>query len=146
MKAIIQTVKDASCSVGERLISEMKEGLLVYFGVEKDDKIEDLEAFLLKIFRLRIYRGEEDMKTNYLIIDRSSSTMLISQFTRWANLMRGNRPSFDNAMSGEKAKVFYDKAIEILRREKINVSVGAFGEHMHIKYTNDGPETFILSK
>lgn len=55
MKAIIQTVKDASCSVGERLISEMKEGLLVYFGVEKGDKIEDLEAFLLKILRLRIF-------------------------------------------------------------------------------------------
>lgn len=146
MIAVIQTVKDASCSVENRLISEMSSGLLVYFCVEKGDKKELVKPFIEKILRLRIYRGEDDNKTNYSIMDRTRSVMIISQFTLAANLERGNRPSFDNAEKSEIAKELYFEAIRILEANSVSVSCGAFGEHMSIKYTNDGPETFILRK
>lgn len=146
MIAVIQTVKDASCSVENRLISEMSSGLLVYFCVEKGDKKELVKPFIEKILRLRIYRGEDDYKTNFSIMDRSKSVMIISQFTLAANLERGNRPSFDNAEKSEIAKELYFEAIKALEENNVNVSRGAFGEHMSIKYTNDGPETFILKK
>lgn len=146
MIAVIQTVKDASCSVEKRLISEMSSGLLVYFCVEKGDRKEQVKPFIEKILKLRIYRGEDDNKTNYSIMDRSKAVMIISQFTLAANLDRGNRPSFDNAEKSEIAKELYYEAIRVLEENNVNVSIGAFGEHMAIKYINDGPETFILKK
>lgn len=146
MKAIIQTVKNASCIVEGELISTMDEGLLVYYGVEMGDKEEDILPFLRKIIKLRIYRGEDDRKMNYSILDRSREIMLISQFTLMADLSCGNRPSLSKAMGGKEAEGFYNKAIEILTDEGINVKRGVFGAHMMINYTNDGPETFIYEK
>lgn len=144
MKAVIQTVKDASCTVKGEVISRMDEGLLVYYGVDALDKEEDIKPFIEKILRLRIYRDEEDRKMTYSIKDKSSKVMLISQFTLLGDLKRGNRPSFDRAKKGEEASIFYEKAVSILKEEGITVSRGVFGEHMEIRYLNDGPETFIL--
>lgn len=146
MKAVIQTVKDASCTVDGVVISEMDEGLLVYFGLDVDDTPDDLKPFLDKILRLRIYRGEDDRKMNYSIRDKSDKVMLISQFTLLGDLKRGNRPSFDRAMKGETAEELYEKALSILEEEGVTVSRGVFGAHMEIRYMNDGPETFILEK
>lgn len=146
MIAVIQTVKDASCTVEKRLISQMTSGLLVFFCVEKGDKKELVKPFIEKILRLRLYRGEEDNKTNYSIMDRSKCVMIISQFTLASDLNRGNRPSFDNAEKSEIAKELYLEAIKVLEENNVSVSRGAFGEHMEIKYINDGPETFILKK
>ncbi len=144
MKAVIQTVKNASCKVNNKLISKMDEGLLVYFCVEKKDKIELVEPFIDKIIRLRIYRDVSDRKMTESIEAKSNSIMLISQFTLSGDLRKGNRPSFDNAKNGVEAELFYNKALEELRRKGINTMQGVFGAHMMIEYINDGPETFIL--
>ena len=146
MKAVIQTVSDASCTVDGKLISEMERGLLIYYGVEKGDKMDDIRPFIEKILRLRIYRGPDDRKMTDSILDRTKSVMIISQFTLAADLSRGNRPSFDNAMPGGEAEAFYIRAVEILRENGIDTKTGVFGAHMMIKYTNDGPETFIFQK
>lgn len=144
MKAVIQTVRNASCSVDGVLISKMEEGLLVYFSVEKNDEMSLVEPFIDKILRLRIYRDKDDRKMTDSIKNRSNSVMLISQFTLAADLKRGNRPSFDNAKNGEEAEAFYEKALEVLRENGIDTKGGAFGKHMMIEYVNDGPETFFL--
>lgn len=146
MKAIIQTVRNAECRVDGVLISRMDEGLLVYYGVEKKDSADDILPFIRKILKLRIYRGEDDRKMNWSIMDRTKSIMFISQFTLAASLSRGNRPSFDDAMPGPEAEVFYEKAVSILEGEGVDVKRGVFGAHMMINYTNDGPETFIFEK
>ncbi len=146
MKAIIQTVRNAECRVDGVLISRMDEGLLVYYGVEKKDSADDILPFIRKILKLRIYRGEDDRKMNWSIMDKTKSIMFISQFTLAASLSRGNRPSFDDAMPGPEAEVFYEKAISILESEGVDVKRGVFGAHMMINYTNDGPETFIFEK
>ncbi len=146
MKAIIQTVRNAECRVEGALISRMDEGLLVYYGVEKGDREEDIRPFMEKILKLRIYRGDDDRRMTHSIMERSRSVMLISQFTLCASLNRGNRPSFDNAMDGGKAEEFYKEAASILLGEGVNVSTGVFGAHMMITYTNEGPETFIYEK
>lgn len=146
MKAVIQTVSDASCIVDGVLISEMKKGLLIYFGVEKEDSIEDVKPFMEKILRLRIYRGPDDRKMTHSILDRTRSVMIISQFTLVSDLTRGNRPSFDNAKPGPEAEAFYVRALEVLRENSIETAEGVFGAHMMISYTNDGPETFVFQK
>ncbi len=146
MKAVIQTVCDCTCTVGGNEISHIDKGILVYFGVEKDDTVDMVEPFISKILRLRIYRDAEDRKMTHSIMDRTKEVMFISQFTLAGDLGRGNRPSFDNAMKGEDALVFYEKGLEVLRRSGVKTAGGVFGAHMMIRYTNDGPETFLLGK
>ncbi len=146
MKAVIQTVSDCTCTVSERVISHIEKGLLIYYGVEKDDREEMIVPFIEKILRLRIYRGEDDRKMTDSIMDRTKEVMIISQFTLAGDLTRGNRPSFDNAMNPSDAEAFYNKAIKVLRERGVRTAGGVFGAHMMIKYTNDGPETFFLEK
>lgn len=146
MKAVIQTVTDCTCSVDGNIISHIDKGLLVYYGVEKNDTMDMILPFIEKILRLRIYRGEDDRKMTSSIMDTTKEVMLISQFTLSADLRRGNRPSFDNAMRGEDAKLFYDEALSVLLNHGVITAGGVFGAHMMIKYTNDGPETFFLEK
>lgn len=146
MKAVIQTVSDCTCYVDGRIISHIDKGLLIYYGVEKDDTEDMIAPFIEKILRLRIYRGEDDRKMTDSIMDRTGEVMIISQFTLLGDLTRGNRPSFDNAMNPTTAEAFYNRAVEVLKERGVRTAEGVFGSHMMIKYTNDGPETFFLEK
>lgn len=143
MKAVIQTVRNASVTVGGRITGQIDEGLLVYFGVEKNDTDDMLIPFLDKLLKMRIFKDEEG-KTNLNLASSGGKMLLISQFTLTANVYRGNRPSFDSAMTPERAKEFYEKAIIYLRSRELVVETGLFGEHMLVSYVNDGPETFVL--
>ncbi len=143
MKAVIQRVKNASCTVDGVVTGSIESGLLVYFGVDKDDEEWILLPFLEKIVKLRIFQDEND-KMNLSIKDVNQAILIISQFTLCANVYRGNRPSFDNAMEPSKANSLYQKAITMLRDMGIHTETGIFGAHMDVQYLNDGPITFIV--
>ena len=143
MKAVVQRVKDASCTVDGVITGNIDSGLLVYFGVEKGDKEEHIKPFLEKILKLRIFVDEND-KMNLSVLDTDRAILFISQFTLAADIYKGNRPSFDNAEDAKIANSFYEKGIAILSEMGINVQRGVFGAHMDIKYHNDGPITFLV--
>lgn len=143
MKAVIQRVKDASCSVDGRVTGAIDSGLLVYFGVDKGDEEWMLKPFLEKLVKLRIFLDEND-KMNLSILDGNRAILFISQFTLSSDVYKGNRPSFDSAEEPEKARHLYEKGIEILKSFGLDVQIGAFGEHMEVRYLNDGPITFVL--
>ncbi len=143
MKAVVQRVKNAKCTVDGSVTGSIDSGLLVYFGVEKDDKEDLIEPLIDKIINLRIFT-DENYKMNLSLRDVNQAMLFISQFTLCANVHRGNRPSFDNAMKGEEARAYYEKAIEILKSKGIHTECGVFGAHMEIEYLNDGPITFIV--
>lgn len=143
MKAVIQTVKDASCTVEGKVTGAIDEGLLIYFGVEKGDTEDLIRPLFEKILKMRIYR-DENGKSNLSIRDKSCSILIISQFTLAADIYRGTRPSFDTAEKPSVAEVLYEKAIATLKEMGMHVEVGKFGAHMEVRYMNDGPETFII--
>lgn len=143
MKAVIQTVRNASVMVDDKITGAIDEGMLCYFGVEKNDTEDMLIPFLEKLLKLRIFK-DENGKTNLDLASSGGKLLFISQFTLASNVYRGNRPSFDSAMSPEKAKNFYDKAVIYLRSRELVVETGIFGAHMLVSYVNDGPETFVL--
>ena len=146
MKMVIQVVDDATLTVDNKLISQIGNGLVVFFGAEKGDDENNLDYFAKKIASLRIFKDSED-KTNLSIRDVGGEVLLVSQFTLAGEFYHGNRPSFSNAEDFEIAKQRYQKLANILREQYgLTVKLGVFGEHMVIKQTNAGPFTAYLEK
>ncbi|HHT80704.1 MAG TPA: D-tyrosyl-tRNA(Tyr) deacylase [Spirochaetales bacterium] len=143
MKSVIQRVLEASVTVDGECVGRIDRGLLVYLGVEKEDSEKQLHWLCSKITKLRVFDDGEG-KMNLSLKDVGGSLLVVSQFTLCANLAKGNRPSYNNAADPEDAVVLYEKALETFRNLGFHVENGAFGQHMHVTYTNDGPVTLLL--
>ena len=145
MKAVLQIVDNAELSVDSKIISEIGRGLVVYFCVEKGDSENLLPYFAKKIATSRIFPDEND-KTNLSIKDINGEVLLISQFTL-AGDFKKSRPGFTNAEQFDIAKDKYMQLHNILTTEyNLPVKLGAFGEHMIVKQTGNGPFTVYLEK
>ncbi|MCK9192165.1 MAG: D-aminoacyl-tRNA deacylase [Sphaerochaetaceae bacterium] len=145
MKCVIQRVKQASVSVEGQLISEIDNGLLIYFGVEKGDDSAKTDYCCNKISKIRLFE-DENGKQNLSVKDVGGQILVVSQFTLCASLKKGNRPSYDNSENPEIAKVEYERAISNFKNMGFDTKGGVFGAHMMVKYVNDGPMTLILEK
>ncbi len=143
MKLVIQRVDSASVTIENNLHSSIKKGLLVLFGVEKDDSEDMLEYFAQKLLKLRIFEDEHG-KINKSVLDIEGEILVVSQFTLCADCKKGTRPSFDNAKEPKAAKEYYEKFVEILKKSGINIKTGVFGAHMQVGLINNGPVTIIL--
>lgn len=144
MKILIQRVKQASVTIENTLYSQINKGYLIFLGIEKDDSEDKIEWLINKILNLRIFENDEG-KMTHSISDINGEILLVSQFTLCGNCKKGNRPSFDNAMSPKDAQILYEKFIKILS-QNIVVKTGSFGAMMDIALINDGPVTFMLEK
>jgi D-tyrosyl-tRNA(Tyr) deacylase len=144
MRAVIQRVSEASCTVDGNVTGAINTGLLVLLGIEDTDTEEDLQWLAQKICGLRIFSDENGLM-NKALADVGGNMLLISQFTLFAQTKKGNRPSFIRAARPEKAVPLYQKMITKL--EEITgqkVAAGIFGADMKISLLNDGPVTIIM--
>lgn len=145
MKTVIQRVKSASLSVGERRISEIKKGLVVFFGVESGDTESEADYFAKKIAALRIFE-DKNGKMNRSVLDEGGEVLLVSQFTLCGDTSGGNRPSFASAERPERAKELYEYEVKALLNRGVTVKTGVFGANMQIVQHNDGPVTIIMQR
>lgn len=143
MRAIVQRVRDASVTVDKAVTGSIGLGLLVYLGVCDSDTEEICAKLASKIARMRIFQDAEG-KMNLSVSDIDGDVLVVSQFTLYASMKRGNRPSFDGAGRPELADRLYEVFMEELRTLGLKVEHGVFGAHMHVKYENDGPVTMIM--
>lgn len=143
MISIIQKVKKSSVKVDGKMISQINNGYNILVGIFEEDTLEDVEKTVKKLVNLRIIL-DENKKMNKSIKDTKEQILLISQFTLCANLKGGRRPSFIKAMEPKKAKIIYEKMVELIRQENIEVQMGSFGDYMEVEIVNDGPTTIIL--
>lgn len=143
MKAVIQRVLSASLKVDGELISKIGRGYVIFLGVGKGDTESDADYYIKKIPPLRIFE-DENGKINKSIKDVEGEILLVSQFTLYADASHGNRPSFIEAESPEKAKELYLYVAEGLRKSGIIVKLGVFGADMKVEQVNDGPFTLLL--
>lgn len=145
MRAVIQRVTHASCTVDNQITGAIENGLLILLGVEDADTQEDMEWLANKIVNLRIFSDENGLM-NKSIQDIGGNILLISQFTLFAQTKKGNRPSFIRAAKPEKAKPMYEKMSTLLGTLlKKEVQMGIFGADMKIDLRNDGPVTIIMN-
>ena len=144
VRAVIQRVSQASCSVNDKITGAINIGLLVLLGIEDADTDEDLFWLGPKIVNLRIFPDENGL-INHELQDVEGDILLISQFTLFAQTKKGNRPSFMRAARPEKAIPLYRKMITILNSlTGKEIATGIFGADMKISLINDGPVTIII--
>ena len=143
MKAVIQRVKEASVSVDGKVVGECKQGYMILLGAAEGDTLEDVEVLARKTANLRVFCDEND-KMNKSILDIDGEILAISQFTLCADVKKGNRPSFINALEPVKAEEYYDLfCLKLLENGVKKVSKAIFGADMQVSLINDGPVTII---
>ncbi len=144
MRAILQRVTQASCTVDGNITGEIKTGLLVLLGIEDADTDDDLQWLAQKITAMRVF-GDENGLMNTALADVDGDILLISQFTLFASTKKGNRPGFTRAAKPDKAIPLYEQMIKTLEElTGKKVATGIFGADMKISLLNDGPVTIIM--
>ena len=144
MRAVVQRVTQASCTVDDICTGAIKDGLLVLLGIAEDDTEKELEWLAQKLVNLRVF-SDEDGLMNKSVRDIGGNILLITQFTLIAQTKKGNRPSFIEAAKPDKAEPLYQlmgKRLTTLLEKQ--VALGVFGADMKIDLRNDGPVTIIL--
>lgn len=144
MRAVIQKVLEASCTVEGKVTGKIGVGFLILLGIEDVDTDEDLKWLAQKISGLRIFDDENGLM-NKALADVGGSILLISQFTLFAQTKKGNRPSFIKAARPDKAIPMYEqmiKTLDTLTGKK--TETGIFAADMKVSLLNDGPVTIIM--
>lgn len=118
-------------------------GLLLLVAIQDDDGIDQVDYAVRKLTRMRIFSDEEG-RMNRSVLDCGGSILSISQFTLYADLHRGNRPSFMAAGEPQHAQSVWQDLNRALAATGVPVVVGRFGAHMRVDSVNDGPVTILL--
>ncbi len=146
MIALVQRVKGASVVVKGVEYGRIASGILILLGVHRNDGNEELEWIARKCAALRIFPDGEG-KMNKSLIDVGGEAMVVSQFTLYGDVVRGNRPSFVAAAPPETARPLYERFAstlsELLGRD---VVTGVFGAMMEVSLVNDGPVTISVER
>jgi D-tyrosyl-tRNA(Tyr) deacylase len=146
MRAVVQRVSQASVTVtgagevgGGKVVGAIDEpGLLVLVGVTHDDTPEVAAKLAAKLWGLRILDGEKSCS------DIGAPLMVISQFTLYADLAKGRRPSWSAAAPGPVAEPLVSAVVQALREAGAKVQTGVFGAEMKVSLVNDGPVTIVI--
>jgi len=144
MRVLVQRCDKASVKVNNEIVGKINKGMLILVGFTQTDTSETIDYMIEKILHLRIYDDEAGVM-NKSILDVGGSILSVSQFTLYADTKKGRRPSYVNALNGEKATILYDEFNEKLKKY-IHVETGIFGAEMKVELINDGPVTIMLEK
>ena len=142
MIAVIQRVNNATVYADGELSGSIGKGLYILLGVTNMDTEEDASLLAEKIAKLRIF-SDDNGKMNLSLADVGSSVLFVSQFTLIADVSRGNRPSFSEAMRPDEANEIYLYCAKKIAEYGVGVKLGVFGADMVIEQVNHGPVTII---
>jgi D-tyrosyl-tRNA(Tyr) deacylase len=143
MRALLQRVSRASVTVDGKIVGEIGQGLLVLLGVGHDDGEAQVKTLVNKIVNMRIFEDEEG-KMNRSLLDIGGSALVVSQFTLYADIRKGRRPSFIDAAHPTVAEPLVERFKEAVAAYDIPVAGGVFGADMDVALINDGPITIWI--
>jgi len=139
VRAVLQRVTSARVVVAGEVVAAIDEpGLLVLVGVAVGDGPEQVAWIARKVAELRILRGEESA------VDVGAPVLVVSQFTLYADIRKGRRPSWNAAAPGPVAEPLVTAVADALRERGLEVVTGRFGADMAVELVNDGPVTLVL--
>ena len=143
MRAVIQRVSEASVSIGGAIAGACGRGYLILLGVGENDTEDEVERLWTKIYKLRIFPDGEH-HTGASLADVDGEVLVVSQFTRYADCRKGNRPSFAHAGAPDESERLYELFVERAKQDLSCVACGEFGADMQVSLVNDGPFTICL--
>lgn len=148
MIGLIQRVREARVEIAGRTVGAIGPGLLVLACAEPADADAQVERFLAKLLKLRIF-SDEAGKMNRSVQDLDGrgtpgGLLIVSQFTLAADVSGGNRPSFTGAAPAAQGRALYDLLVARARAVHPVVATGEFGADMQVHLVNDGPVTIPL--
>ncbi len=139
MRIIIQRVKSGKVIINAQQYSSIKQGLLCFVGFCDSDNTVDFEWAINKIRKLKLFNHQMSLE------ELEGELLIISQFTLFASLKKGSKPSWSKAAKPDVAKKLYNEFVEICKNQILErVQTGVFGADMQIELINDGPVTLIL--
>ena len=142
MIAVLQRVTTGKVKIGDRIVGDIDNGLVILLGVHRDDKEEDIIFLADKVIGLRVF-NDNNGKMNISLQDVKGSVLVISQFTLCGDWRKGRRPSFTKAADPDKGKLLYNGFIDVVRSRGINVETGEFGAAMEVSLVNSGRDICI---
>ena len=145
MKILVQRSKEASVMVNGAIVGKINNGLVLLVGFTNTDTEKEIDYLIDKLIHLRIFDDENGIM-NRSLLDVDGEILSISQFTLYADTKKGRRPSYVNALSGDKAFLLYDLFNQKLKEKNIKVETGVFGADMQVSLINNGPVTILLER
>ena len=144
MRLLIQRVSKAAVHIHGSEKSAIKQGLLLFVGIEDADNEEDIDFLCKKTVNLRIFDDENGVM-NRSVLETGGEILVVSQFTLHASTKKGNRPSYIRAAKPDVSIPMYEKFCATLS-ESLGKSVktGEFGADMQVELINDGPVTIWI--
>jgi D-tyrosyl-tRNA(Tyr) deacylase len=143
MRVVLQRVARASVSVDGAVVAAIDRGFLLLVGIGAEDTEGEAERLADKIANLRVFADAEG-KMNLALGDVGGEALVVSQFTLYADLRRGRRPSWTRAADPAIAAERVEDFARALETRGVKVSRGVFGAHMQVELLNDGPVTLVL--
>jgi D-tyrosyl-tRNA(Tyr) deacylase len=129
---------------GERRVATIGPGLVLLVGAAPDDDETTVRRMADKLADLRVF-ADEAGRMNLSLVDVKGSALVVSQFTLFADMSRGRRPSLLGAGDPRRAEELYLAFVERFRERGIVTETGSFGAVMRVSIENDGPVTLVLS-
>lgn len=144
MRVVVQRVSEAKVEVAGAVSGAIGPGLLVLAGFEETDTEADLDWMAGKIVRMRIF-PDADGVMNRSVGEAGGDILAVSQFTLYASVKKGNRPSWSRAARGDVSQPLFARFVAKLVAELGKpVPTGVFGADMAVSLVNDGPVTLAI--
>ncbi|QRZ62461.1 D-aminoacyl-tRNA deacylase [Rothia sp. ZJ932] len=139
MKVVLQRVSNASVEVDGAVVGSIEgAGLLALVGITHADGQREVAKLTEKTLNQRIFAGEKSAA------DIGAPLLVVSQFTLYADMKKGRRPSWSQAAPGAVSEPIYEAYVQALRDAGAQVETGVFGADMQVSLVNDGPVTLLL--
>lgn len=143
MRAVVQRVRRARVEVSGEITGAIERGLVAFVAAGADDTDAELSYVVGKVVSLRVFPDAEG-KMRHALADIGGGLLVVSQFTLFGDVRRGNRPSFDGAMEPTQAEQLYERFVAEARARGVPVATGRFRADMTVHVENDGPVTILI--
>jgi D-aminoacyl-tRNA deacylase len=139
MRLVAQRAATADVRVSGDVVGAIdRTGLVILVGATHDDTPAIAARMAEKVWRLRIFEGEQSAE------QLRAPMLVVSQFTLYADTRKGRRPSWNAAAPRAVSEPLVWSFVDALRGLGAEVSTGVFGADMQVALVNDGPVTLIL--
>jgi D-tyrosyl-tRNA(Tyr) deacylase len=140
---VVQRAHRARVEVGGQVTGAIERGLVAFVGAAAGDGDADLAYLVNKVVSLRVFPDDAG-KMKLSLADAGGALLVVSQFTLFGDVRRGNRPSFDDAMEPVAAEAMYERFVAEARARGLRVETGRFRAEMTVFVENDGPVTILI--